>query len=128
MEILSSRTILRPADYEKTLAFYRDGLGLAIFRQYPGGTVLFAGQSLIEVAAHGFDGDMHSFGGALWLQIRDIDSVRAELSDNGIGIVREARTEPWGLIEMWIEDPDGIPIVLVQIPYDHPLRRDTRGE
>ena len=31
--------------------------------------------------------------------------------------------EPWGLTEMWIEDPDGIRIVLVEVPADHPLRR-----
>jgi hypothetical protein len=34
--------------------------------------------------------------------------------------------EPWGLTEMWIEDPDGVPIVLVEVPADHPLRRDPR--
>jgi hypothetical protein len=28
------------------------------------------------------------------------------------------------LIEMWIQDPDGIQIVLVEVPADHPLRRD----
>ncbi|MGO8882593.1 MAG: VOC family protein, partial [Streptosporangiaceae bacterium] len=33
----------------------------------------------------------------------------------------------WGLIEMWIEDPDGIRIVLVEVPADHPLRRDPRS-
>ena len=48
MEILASRVILRPADYDRTLAFYRDDLGLAISREYPGGTVLFAGQTLLE--------------------------------------------------------------------------------
>jgi hypothetical protein len=25
---------------------------------------------------------------------------------------------------MWIEDPDGVRIVLVEVPADHPLRRD----
>ena len=30
MEILASRVLLRPADYQKTLTFYRDALGLAI--------------------------------------------------------------------------------------------------
>jgi hypothetical protein len=28
---------------------------------------------------------------------------------------------------MWIEDPDGIRIVLVEVPADHPLRRDPRS-
>src|SRR6476469_7707615 len=72
MDILGSRVILRPADYQATLAFYRDGLGLAIAREYPGGTVFFAGQSLIEVAAHGGSGKSTTFEGALWLQVRDI--------------------------------------------------------
>jgi hypothetical protein len=27
---------------------------------------------------------------------------------------------------MWIEDPDGVRIVLVEVPGDHPLRRDLR--
>jgi hypothetical protein len=30
-------------------------------------------------------------------------------------------------MELWIADPDGLPIVLVEVPVDHPLRRDHRG-
>jgi hypothetical protein len=44
-----------------------------------------------------------------------------------VEIVRPPREEPWGLIEMWIADPDGVPIVLVEVPPHHPLRRDVRG-
>lgn len=57
MEILASRILLRPKDYQHSLVFYRDVLGLAIAREYPGGTVFFAGQSLIELAAHGRPAD-----------------------------------------------------------------------
>ena len=39
MEILASRMLIRPADYERSLAFYRDGIGLAIWREYGAGTV-----------------------------------------------------------------------------------------
>ncbi|MGB8505992.1 MAG: VOC family protein, partial [Mycobacterium sp.] len=53
MEILASRMLIRPADYERSLAFYRDEIGLAIWREYGAGTVFFAGQSLIELAGHG---------------------------------------------------------------------------
>ncbi|ANQ72706.1 VOC family protein [Rhodococcus qingshengii] len=125
MEILSSRTILRPSEYERTLSFYRDTLGLAIAREYPGGTVFFAGQGLIEVAAHGGTGE-GGFRGAIWLQVRDLTAVQTELVLAGVKIAREARQEPWGLHEMWIADPDGTPIVMVQIPEDHPIRRDSR--
>jgi hypothetical protein len=30
------------------------------------------------------------------------------------------------LLEMWIADPDGVRIVLVEVPMQHPLRRDSR--
>lgn len=125
MEILSSRIILRPADYERTLAFYRDVLGLAIAREYPGGTVFFAGQGLIEVAGHGSGGPAGG-SGAIWLQVRDAAKTQSQLRARGVDIVREARQEAWGLIEQWIADPDGVPIVLVEVPADHPLRRDSR--
>ena len=124
MDILSSRVILRPADHAATLAFYRDVLHLAIAREYPGGTVFFAGQSLIEVAGHA--GSSPTFGGALWLQVRDVQETFEELSGRGANIVREPKLEPWGLLEMWVNDPDGTAIVFVEVPAEHPLRRDHR--
>ncbi|MEU1549944.1 VOC family protein [Nocardia sp. NPDC005745] len=126
MDILSSRIILRPADYQATLAFYRDGLELAIAREYPGGTVFFAGQSLIEVAAHGGSGESSSFEGAIWLQVRDVSAAAVELALKGIAIDRAPVEEPWGLHEMWVHDPDGVPVVLVEVPPSHPIRRDSR--
>jgi lactoylglutathione lyase len=128
MEILASRMLLRPADYQRSLAFYRDALGLAIAREYPGGTVFFAGQSLIELAGHGSGPDAAgSFPGALWLQVRDVYAVQEQLRQRGVDITREARQEPWTLHEMHVADPDGITLIFVQVPESHPLRRDSRG-
>lgn len=124
MEILSSRVLLRPADYRRSLTFYRDALGLAIAREYPGGTVFYAGQSLIELAGHG---EPKSFSGALWLQVRDVYATADELRSRGIDITREARQEMWGLHEMHVTDPDGVTLIFVQIPENHPLRRDGRS-
>ncbi|MGJ0117916.1 VOC family protein [Williamsia sp. MIQD14] len=125
MEILSARVLLRPSDPEATLAFYRDTLGLAIARTYPGGVVFFAGSTLIEVASHmTFDSDETTT--ALWLQVRHIESTQRDLVSAGVSITREARTEPWGLREMHILDPDGRQLIFVEIPADHPLRQDTR--
>lgn len=123
MEILSSRVLFRPTDYQRSLRFYRDELGLAIAREYPGGTVFFAGQSLIELAGHG---EPASFSGALWLQVRDLEQTQDELRERGVEIAREARREFWGLHEMHVVDPDGITLIFVEIPADHPLRRDLR--
>lgn len=129
MEILASRMLLRPADYQRSVAFYRDQIGLAIAREYGAGTVFFAGQSLLELA--GFGSADHSrgpFPGALWLQVRDVEATQAELIGRGVAITREARREPWGLLEMHVTDPDGITLIFLEIPPEHPLRRDTRGE
>ncbi|OBH40417.1 VOC family protein [Mycobacterium mantenii] len=129
MEILASRMLLRPADYQRSLTFYRDEIGLAIAREYGGGTVFFAGQSLLELAGYGSPDHSHGpFPGALWLQVRDIEATQAELRSRGVAIAREARQEPWGLYEMHVIDPDGITLIFLEIPSDHPLRRDTRGE
>lgn len=129
MEILASRMLLRPSDYQRSLSFYRDQIGLAIAREYGAGTVFFAGQSLLELAGHDAAAEQYSpgpFPGALWLQVRDIAAIQTELRNNGVPITREARREPWGLHEMHVTDPDGITLIFVQIPHDHPLRRDTR--
>lgn len=126
MEVLSGRIILRPSDPDTTLRFYRDRLGLAIAREYPGGVVFFAGGALIEVAAHLVDGERAPSTSVLWLQVRDMAATTAELEQAGVPITREAQVEPWGLIELHTVDPDGTRIIFVQIPEDHPLRQDNR--
>ncbi|SHL49850.1 hypothetical protein SAMN05443637_13229 [Pseudonocardia thermophila] len=122
MEILASRVLLRPADYERSVAFYRDVLGLAIAREFPGGTVFFLGNGLLEVSGHGHEPGPPS-PGALWLQVRDLAAAQEQVKQY---VVREPRLEPWGLYEMWIADPEGTRIVLVEVPPGHPLRTDTR--
>lgn len=128
MDVLSSRILIRPSDPRRSHLFYRDELGLAVAREFGEGEhrgiVFFAGNGLIEVSGRG--GPEARAGIALWLQVRDVHEEVARLAARGQRIVRPPQSEPWGLVEAWIEDPDGIPIVLVQIPDDHPLRRDDR--
>ncbi|HEU0192253.1 MAG TPA: VOC family protein [Mycobacterium sp.] len=129
MEILASRMLFRPSDYQRSLRFYRDEIGLAIARDYGAGTVFYAGQSLIELAGHG--AGQHGggpFPGALWLQVRDVRATQAELEGRGVPITRAAQREPWGLHEMHVTDPDGVLLIFVQVPPEHPLRRDTRQD
>jgi len=128
MEILASRVLFRPADYERSLAFYRDDIGLAIAREYGSGTVFHAGQSLVEIAGHGERvPGTPPFPGALWLQVRDLYATQAELESRGVTITRAAAEEPWGLHEMHVDDPDGVTLIFVQVPDTHPLRRDPRN-
>jgi catechol 2,3-dioxygenase-like lactoylglutathione lyase family enzyme len=129
MDVLSSRILLRPADLDRSRRFYRDILGLAIYREFgppdDPGVVFFLGSGLLEVSGHAAGPPRHSV--MIWIQVRDVHAEHVRLAAAGIGILREPAVEPWGLIEMWIKDPDGIQIVLVEVPADHPLRRDPRS-
>lgn len=129
MEVLSSRILLRPADLDRSRRFYRDVLGLGVYREFgpadDPGVVFFLGPGFLEVSGSGSGTAGQSL--MLWLQVRDIRAEYERLAAAGVRTLREPRTEPWGLIEGWLEDPDGVPIVLVQVPADHPLRRDQRS-
>ena len=128
MDVLSSRILLRPSDLARSRRFYRDALGLAIYREFGPpdnpGVVFFLGPALLEVSGHTAGPPGHSV--MIWIQVRDVHAEQARLATAGIPIIRGPATEPWGLTEMWIQDPDGIQIVLVEVPADHPLRRDPR--
>ena len=55
-----------------------------------------------------------------------MDAAVRELADRDVPLARPPALEPWGLVEAWVDDPDGVRIHLVEVPVDHPLRRDTR--
>ena len=128
MEILSSRILLRPADLARSREFYRDVLGLAVYREFgpadDPAMVFFLGQGLLEVSGPGPGAGAGPV--MIWLQVRDVRAEHARLAAAGVRVLRGPVEEPWGLIEMWIEDPDGVRIVLVEVPASHPLRRDPR--
>src|SRR6266545_2979548 len=111
MEVLSSRVLLHPTDLERSRAFYRDALGLAIYREFGGGagrgTVFFLGGGFLEVSGHA----------------DTPPAAHRMLAARGVPILRTPERMPWGLEEMWIADPDGVRICLVEVPEDHPLRR-----
>ena len=128
MEVLCSRMLLRPSELDRSHRFYRDTLGLAIHRQFGSaeapGLVFFLGNGFLEVSGRSSESPGTAL--ALWLQVRDVHAEHRRLLDIGVPILREPRQEAWGLVEMWIADPDGVQIVLVEIPEGHPLRRDPR--
>jgi predicted enzyme related to lactoylglutathione lyase len=129
VDVLSSRILVRPADLGRSRRFYRDVLGLAIYREFGPpdnpGVVFFLGPGLLEVSGRSAGPPGGSV--VIWLQVRDVHAEHKRLAAAGVRILREPDAEPWGLIEMWIEDPDGVRIVLVEVPADHPLRRDLRS-
>ncbi len=131
MEVLSSRTLLRPRSFERTFRFYAERLGLHVYREWGSvrtrGVVFFLGGGFLEVSGHAEE--PASAAVQLWLQVRNLSVVHRELEAAGVPIVEAPRVQPWGLVEMRIRDPDGVPLVIVEVPGDHPLRRrsELRG-
>ncbi|MFI5795793.1 VOC family protein [Streptomyces sp. NPDC051677] len=124
VHVLSSRTLLRPTDPERSRAFYGEQLGLAVYREFgtgpERGVVYFLGGGFLEVS--GRSDTPPDPAVRLWLQVPDLAAAHDELRTRGVDVVRPPVKEPWGLLEMWITDPDGTPIVLVEVPPDHPIR------
>lgn len=124
MEVLSSRVLLRPVDLDRSISFYETTLGLPIYREFGAGpdrgVVFFMGGGFLEVS-----GQSTSAAGSigLWLQVRDLAACHRELVDRGVTVLEAPSRRPWGLDEMWIADPDGVPIAVIEVPPDHPLRR-----
>lgn len=129
MDVLSSRILLRPANVERSQRFYREVLGLAVAREFgpaaSPGMVFFLGGGFLEVSGQSSGGPQRSL--VLWIQVRDVRAEHQRLAAAGVPVLRAPEVEPWGLLEAWIEDPDGVRIVLVEVPADHPLRRDPRA-
>jgi catechol 2,3-dioxygenase-like lactoylglutathione lyase family enzyme len=129
VEVLSSRILVRPRNLGRSRRFYRDVLGLAVYREFgppdDPGMVFFLGSGFLEVSGHA----PGPAGGPvmIWIQVRDVRAECDRLAAADVTVLREPVTEPWGLTEMHLEDPDGIRIILVEVPADHPLRRDPRS-
>ncbi|MET7650969.1 MULTISPECIES: VOC family protein [unclassified Streptomyces] len=124
VHVLSSRTLLRPTDPERSHTFYGERLGLAVYREFgtgpERGVVYFLGGGFLEVSGRSETPPDPAV--RLWLQVADVAAAHDELRTKGVEIARPPVREPWGLLEMWIADPDGTPIVLVEVPADHPIR------
>jgi catechol 2,3-dioxygenase-like lactoylglutathione lyase family enzyme len=112
-------------DLERSLRFYEDTLSLAVYREWgegkTRGVVSFLGGGLLEVSST--PPEPPSDAVRLFLQVRDLPAVRERLAERGVPIEEEPEVKPWGLFEMVARDPDGLALVFVEVPPEHPLRR-----
>ncbi|MDH3623028.1 MAG: VOC family protein [Myxococcales bacterium] len=129
MEILSSRFMLHPSDFERSVDFYKNVLGLHPMREFgrgkERGVVFFLGGGYLEITAGA--APPPTAATELWLQVKDARAVENELRVAGVSILEGTVEKPWGLIELRVADPDGLVLILVEVPPDHPLRRDHRS-
>ena len=96
MDVLSSRILLRPGDLDRSRRFYRDVLGLAIYREFgppdDPGVVFFLGQGLLEVSGHAAGPAGRSV--MIWIQVRDVRAEHARLAAAGVRIIQEPARSP----------------------------------
>jgi catechol 2,3-dioxygenase-like lactoylglutathione lyase family enzyme len=127
VEVLSSRVHVAARDFARTRRFYEDVLGLQVYREFGTdgqvtGVVFFCGGGFVEVGAGDPDAAPPD-NVFLWLQVGDLASEHARLEAAGVTFDEPPARRSWGLVEAWLRDPDGVRIVLVEVPPDHPLRR-----
>ncbi len=129
MEILSSRFMLHPSDLDQSIDFYQNVLGLHPMREFGQGegrgVVFFLGGGYLEITGEGAVPPTPAT--ELWLQVRDAQAIEVKLRTSGVPILESTVEKPWGLTELRIMDPDGLVLIFVEVPPDHPLRRDHRS-
>jgi catechol 2,3-dioxygenase-like lactoylglutathione lyase family enzyme len=124
MQVLSSRVILHVADLGASRRFYEQVVGLHIYREWGVGVAYFLGGGFLEVS-QGSPRPQESPGerSTLWLQLPTLSGVEVQLVAAGVRVRKPTEVMPWGLVELWVEDPDGNELRFIEVPSDHPLRR-----
>jgi lactoylglutathione lyase len=110
------------ADLERSVAFYRDVIGLP-FRLEGDGYVEFATQGarfglydrnrLEELTGHDPEPPEHP-GGEVVLLVEDVDAEAARLRAAGATILSGPVDRPWGHRTLHVEDPDGFVVELAE--------------
>ena len=97
MDVLSSRILLRPGGLDRSRRFYRDVLGLAVYREFgppdDPGVVFFLGSGFLEVSGYAASPAGRSV--MIWIQVRDVRRARRPAAA-GVPVIRAPAAEPWG--------------------------------
>lgn len=124
-------TMLRVGDLEKSIAFYRDLLGMKELRrsEVPAGRYTLAfmgyatnseGQAEIELTYNWDQAEPYALGtgfGHLAVGVPDVAAACAHVREGGGRVVREAGPVKHGTtVIAFVEDPDSYKIELIQRP------------
>lgn len=121
---------LQVSDFDRSLAFYRDALGLKIAR-------LDAGDNCAAVTLGGTEFMIHEdfdpalkkarrgAGFTLHFQVSDADAYCAKLRKNGVSPEHDPEDRPWGR-EFSVKDPDGYVLEFVGPVRERASRRPVK--
>lgn len=108
-------------DYERSLSFYRDSLGLKMIRSWDRGendkgTLFEFGNGIIEIfPASESHPSAKPVGVWLYIEVPDVDEYFKRITEKQIPVLLAPKNEPWGHRRCKIKDPDGIEIGLFNI-------------
>lgn len=113
------RVAFTAADYETTVAFFRDVMALEVVRVFEvggRGTILAAADGQIEVFAEDAGrGAPGVTGVALAWQVEDAVAAHRRLVARGAEVLGEPEMQPWGHRNFAVRGPDGWIITLYEI-------------
>jgi lactoylglutathione lyase len=126
MPVFELRVALTVQDFERAVAFYRDGLGLdpgEIWTDHGKGQIFSAGRATLEIfdPAHAEAVDQLEVGQKVSGQIRfafEVPDVHAALEralQYGSTLVHEPVLTPWNHLNARVQSPEGLQITLFQV-------------
>lgn len=126
MAVPEFRLALTTDDFEKTVSFYRDGLGLDPGEVWTGngnGHMLLAGRAALEIFdpeyAAGVDqievGERVSGQIRFAFEVEDLPQALERALKHGATLVNGPVLTPWNDFNVRIKSPDGLQITLFQV-------------
>jgi catechol 2,3-dioxygenase-like lactoylglutathione lyase family enzyme len=121
------RFVFYPSDYERSVEFYRDRLGLRVtggWDRAPGdrGVLFEAAGGIIEILEG--PGDPHAphesgppQGGWIAIEVDNVDHAYEQANARGLPIDEGLEDKPWGHRSFAVRDPDGLLVVLFRITW-----------
>jgi uncharacterized glyoxalase superfamily protein PhnB len=126
--VLELRVALTAADFERSIKFYCDGLGIEPAAVWNNGLghalVLEMGNATLEIFDEAqaetidqIEAEQRISGQIRFaLQVADVKMAMERLLDHGATLVHPPIITPWGDYNVRLQDPDGMQITLFQIP------------
>jgi catechol 2,3-dioxygenase-like lactoylglutathione lyase family enzyme len=110
-------------EYDATVAYYRDGLGLPVFHSWDRspddrGTLIEASSGLIEILAspsgphcdHLFD-PRPPQGVFMVIEVDDVDKIAQRASDQHLEVQQNLTNQSWGHRTVCLREPNGLSLL-----------------
>lgn len=126
--VFELRVALTASDYERSMKFYCDGLGIEPSALWSNGggraLILDMGKATLELfdeiqaaTVDQIEAEQRISGQIRFaLQVPDLKVAMERLLDHGATLVHPPIITPWGDYNVRLQDPDGMQITLFQVP------------